>query len=458
MDLVTLSLAKKYANNIASGIKSYSVDGLTLKIVTTSGQTLSMNFPSPRVKDIDITTDGYIIFTLEDGTEIKSEEAIPSAKISAQPGNSISQKEDGLYVPACTVDISEDEGNAIEERENGLYVAISGGGSAEKTIYDNTTSELEATNVQDAIDELAARPSGGSVQLTGTLCCIGDSFTEGTKGGFLDDTFEELSNYSTIRTNQSQYRTYPWWIAKMNPNLTVKNFALGQSVITRGNLSSSDTWYSKCFGVGTDVEGITDNFSYQNIPFADVYFIQFGINDCQCQKNGKQMGIKESFSLTNRLLIERSLVVEQYRTDDYTTDFNNPSYIPATFAEGISAIVNKCRMTNPKARIVWLISELTLDHATYNIIVTLCNFHGIDYIDMCKVWGCMQSNRKDVTLEGVYTSTVTPKDDSFVVATTQKTRSGSLNNVLYAAIDAHPNALAHQLKGEWLSKWLNKNI
>jgi len=163
IDIITLSLAKKYANGIASGIKSYSVDGLTLKIVTTSGQTLTMNFPSPKVKDIDITADGYIIFTLEDGTEIKSEEAIPSAKISAQPGNSIFQKEDGLYVPAGAVDISEDEGNAIETRENGLYVATrgGGGGSAEETTYDNSFSQLpEVDNVQAALDKLTGGTSG----------------------------------------------------------------------------------------------------------------------------------------------------------------------------------------------------------------------------------------------------------------------------------------------------------
>lgn len=165
MDVVMLALAKKYANGIASGIKSYSVDGLTLKIVTTSGQTLTMNFPSPKVKDIDITPDGYIIFTLEDGTEIRSEEAIPSAKISAQPGNSIFQKADGLYVPAGAVDISEDEGNAIETRENGLYVATveGGGGSADQVTYDNseTTYPKLSTNVQAILTDLNALKTTG---------------------------------------------------------------------------------------------------------------------------------------------------------------------------------------------------------------------------------------------------------------------------------------------------------
>ena len=59
-------------------------------------------------------------------------------------------------------------------------VAISG--DAEDVAYDNTTSELEATNVQDALDEVAAASAGGvaskTVYITETAGGAGDAYSK----------------------------------------------------------------------------------------------------------------------------------------------------------------------------------------------------------------------------------------------------------------------------------------
>lgn len=47
LNVLTLSAAKKYLAKVVAGIKSYSVDGLTLNIITNDGTRLSMTFPKP---------------------------------------------------------------------------------------------------------------------------------------------------------------------------------------------------------------------------------------------------------------------------------------------------------------------------------------------------------------------------------------------------------------------------
>ena len=83
MDLISYALSKKVAASAVSGVKSMSVEGKTLKIVTNDSGTLTMTFPTPKdgvsVVDIDVNTNNQIVFTMSDGTEIISGK-IPTVK------------------------------------------------------------------------------------------------------------------------------------------------------------------------------------------------------------------------------------------------------------------------------------------------------------------------------------------------------------------------------------------
>lgn len=73
MDNLTYSLTKKIAASALSGVKSMSVEGQTLKIVTNTSGTLTMAFPIPKdgvsITDIDVNANNQIVFTMSDGTE-----------------------------------------------------------------------------------------------------------------------------------------------------------------------------------------------------------------------------------------------------------------------------------------------------------------------------------------------------------------------------------------------------
>ena len=184
-----------------------------------------------------------------------------SVDISGKPGNILTYDEDNkLYVPKEEIEISEDEGNAIESRENGLYVSISD--SAEEITYDNTTSELEAINVQDAIDELVdkiSQGSGGSaddkmdkVNPTGT-----GSFSLNRKAGskvgsnsFSEGNNCEASGENSHAEGSGTHATAYEAHAEGNSTWATKSGAHAE-----GNSSFATGLYCHAEGQGTHAEG-----------------------------------------------------------------------------------------------------------------------------------------------------------------------------------------------------------
>ena len=74
-------------------------------------------------------------------------------------------KEDGLFAPKTLMDLVQDvDGTKLKE-----YIETHGGGAgsgeASQVTYSNTKSELAATNVQDAIDEIQSEFNGIEVIL-----------------------------------------------------------------------------------------------------------------------------------------------------------------------------------------------------------------------------------------------------------------------------------------------------
>jgi len=108
MDLVTYALCKKIAAGAVSGISDLTVDGTNLVITTSSGDVLTMSFPTPQdgisIVDVYIDDDGSLLCKMSDGVVIDAG-TVPSVK--GDPG----------YTPVKGIDyFTQDEIDAIIEQ------------------------------------------------------------------------------------------------------------------------------------------------------------------------------------------------------------------------------------------------------------------------------------------------------------------------------------------------------
>ena len=145
MDIVTLALAKAFTKKTVDGLgalkganavitsitKENGISTVTFEWTGTSGtkETDSIQVKDGEkgdtglsVKSLSIDENEHLIITYSDNTT-EDAGAMPRVElgISAEGGNALIQKEDGLYVAEGAVVISPDENNALESRENGLY-------------------------------------------------------------------------------------------------------------------------------------------------------------------------------------------------------------------------------------------------------------------------------------------------------------------------------------------------
>ena len=145
MDIVTLALAKAFTKKTVDGLgalkganavitsitKENGISTVTFEWTGTSGikETDSIQVKDGEkgdtglsVKSLSIDENEHLIITYSDNTT-EDAGAMPRIElgISAEGGNALIQKEDGLYVAEGAVVISPDENNALESRGNGLY-------------------------------------------------------------------------------------------------------------------------------------------------------------------------------------------------------------------------------------------------------------------------------------------------------------------------------------------------
>ena len=127
--------------------------------------------------------------------------------------------------------------------------------------YLRTTPDYFTGNAQTEIIDVANN------SLKGKWWACGDSFTEWTTESY---NISELPNMDGL----AHYKTYPYWIAKRNPSLSVYNFAVsGQTMAMPANPGSFTNAFS--------------NNKYTQIP-SDVDFItiKLGINDNNHRQGG----------------------------------------------------------------------------------------------------------------------------------------------------------------------------
>lgn len=77
MDIITLSLAKKYANKVAAGYSSVRVDGMNLIFTLNDGSEVTMAIPAPAdgkdgvsIQNLSIDKDGSLLCYMSDGSVI----------------------------------------------------------------------------------------------------------------------------------------------------------------------------------------------------------------------------------------------------------------------------------------------------------------------------------------------------------------------------------------------------
>ena len=141
-EITAYALSKKYTNKSIEGLGSIkgadcrveSVDPIpggnkiTLSWMGTNGTLQTKSFDvldGYSIIGVSIDKYDHLICTLSDGSTVDAgklpEEKV---KISAEPGNVLQQKSDGLYVPPSAVTISQQDNNIIENKADGLYATV----------------------------------------------------------------------------------------------------------------------------------------------------------------------------------------------------------------------------------------------------------------------------------------------------------------------------------------------
>ena len=79
MDIITLSLAKKYANKVAAGFSNVEVQGNNLIFTLNDGTKATMTIPTPEkgsdgisIVDVSIDTDGSLLCHMSDGSTVNA--------------------------------------------------------------------------------------------------------------------------------------------------------------------------------------------------------------------------------------------------------------------------------------------------------------------------------------------------------------------------------------------------
>lgn len=150
-------------------------------------------------------------------------------------------------------------------------LAGQGGVEADNVSYDNTTSGLQATNVQDAIDEVAARPTvadasdvafdntGTGLQATNAQDAIEEVNTKASQStanvrwNSVTDRFEVLKNNQWVQSIRAFVNSLAVWangvfgvsvdngVYKPASNLSIQAFTVNGNVLERPATSASDT-------------------------------------------------------------------------------------------------------------------------------------------------------------------------------------------------------------------------
>ena len=159
--------------------------------------------------------------------------------------------------------------------ENGRLVTMPGGGTAESVTYDNTESELESTDVQGAIDELASG-AGGSTAATTTY----DNSESGLEAENCQDAIDELSQRGF---GKAKYKWTKLLDVRNESSQTANSYSLSDSIynydtiMVQGYHLSSNKYcvIEGSIPAKTIVSGGEDNLIYQITDHNNSFSVYF---------------------------------------------------------------------------------------------------------------------------------------------------------------------------------------
>ena len=159
--------------------------------------------------------------------------------------------------------------------ENGRLVTMPGGGTAESVTYDNTESELESTDVQGAIDELASG-AGGSTAATTTY----DNSESGLEATNCQDAIDELSQRGV---GSAKYKWTKLLDVRNESSQTANTYSLSDSIynydtiMVQGYHLSSNKYcvIEGSIPAKTIVSGGEDNLIYQITDHNNSFSVYF---------------------------------------------------------------------------------------------------------------------------------------------------------------------------------------
>lgn len=150
MDLITLAAAKTYANKVAAGFSSVSVEGSTIHFTLNDGQKVDMTIPTPEngvsVSNVQINEEGHLICTLSNGEVIdagvipKGEGGVSASINGITLAGDLSSVELGIIDDENISDLSTYSSKMIQQKLNSMVVVSELVGTESEPII---ASELE---------------------------------------------------------------------------------------------------------------------------------------------------------------------------------------------------------------------------------------------------------------------------------------------------------------------------
>ena len=193
----------------------------------------------------------------------------------------------------------------------GAVVPASGDYDASDIDYDNTTSGLTATDVQDAIDEVNTNVNGKANKVSGAT---NGNFASLDANGNLADSGSKASDFSTVKTRQTP--------------------ASGGTDLSLVNTGDMYTWNNKStVSIANSGTASGTTYSQQNIT----------INGTANPINGtRYMELTQNIQSANVFTFSNGTITTSSVIDYYTSDFSvQPS--------NVSVVAGQCVVTVPKA-------------------------------------------------------------------------------------------------------------
>lgn len=201
MDIVTLTLAKKYANKLMGGYTKVEVDGMSIIFTLIDGKKVTLTVPKPKdgvsIVDISVNEEKHLICTLSDGSKVDAGE-VPNTKGDKGDKDDTGEKGDAFvyedFTPEQLASLQGpkgDQGNDGYTPIKGVdYFTESEVTSVETNVLDNLNPQIEGIRGQadDAVEKAEQA----------------EAIAKGKSTGYVFDTKEAMETWLSDNKNKEK--------------------------------------------------------------------------------------------------------------------------------------------------------------------------------------------------------------------------------------------------------------